>query len=128
MPCTTEMTAMRNITPIVTPSSVKKLFSFWTRICARARRIASMKGMLDADFRCAACRLDLRSEILPSVVALDHAVLQHDDAARVRGDVGLVGDHDHRLPFRGETLEDAHDFFRSRRVEVTCRLVGEEIR
>ena len=36
---------MRNITPMVTPSRVKKLFSFWTRMVARARRTASMKGM-----------------------------------------------------------------------------------
>jgi len=32
---------MRNITPIMTPISVKKLFSFWTRIWARARRTDS---------------------------------------------------------------------------------------
>src|ERR1041384_2767276 len=35
---------MRNITPIVTPISVKKLFSFWTRICANASQTASMIG------------------------------------------------------------------------------------
>ena len=36
---------MRNMTPIVTPSSVKKLFSFWTRIVSRASRMASWSGM-----------------------------------------------------------------------------------
>src|SRR6476619_6677753 len=41
-----ETTAIRNITLIVTPMRVKKLFSFWTRICWRARRTASKIGML----------------------------------------------------------------------------------
>ena len=41
MPSTIETTAMRNITPMVTPISVKKLFSFWARIWARASRTAS---------------------------------------------------------------------------------------
>ncbi len=44
IPSTIETTAMRNITPIMTPSSVKKLFSFWTRIVSSARRMASRKG------------------------------------------------------------------------------------
>ena len=44
MPCTMEMTAIRNITPMQTPRSVKKLFSFCTRICARASQTASMNG------------------------------------------------------------------------------------
>jgi hypothetical protein len=39
-----ETTAMRKVTPIVTPSSVKKLFSFCTRIWPRARRTASRRG------------------------------------------------------------------------------------
>ena len=41
IPSTIETTAMRNITPIMTPISVKKLLSFWTRIWARARRTDS---------------------------------------------------------------------------------------
>ena len=45
---------MRNITPIMTPSSVKKLFSFCTRICWSASRTASRKGMLSR--RLARCR------------------------------------------------------------------------
>src|SRR5690242_1806368 len=45
MPVTMDTTAMRNITPIITPSRVKKLLSFWTRICWRASLTASKKGM-----------------------------------------------------------------------------------
>src|SRR6476661_1519891 len=45
MPSTMETTAMRNITPIVTPSSVKKLLSLCARIWVSARRMASKKGM-----------------------------------------------------------------------------------
>ena len=46
MPSTIETTAMRNMTPIMTPMSVKKLFSFWTRIWARARRTVIRKGKI----------------------------------------------------------------------------------
>ena len=43
------------IAPIVTPSSVKKLLSFWTRIVASARRMDSSKGIsLFSARRCAA--------------------------------------------------------------------------
>ena len=52
MPLTTDTTAMRNMTPMVTPSRVKKLLSFCTRICARARRTASISGI---DKKSAAC-------------------------------------------------------------------------
>jgi len=44
IPSTIDTTAIRNITPIVTPSSVKKLLSFCTRIVARARRMDSRSG------------------------------------------------------------------------------------
>src|SRR5215218_8539157 len=46
IPVTIETTAMRNMTPIITPSRVKKLFSFCTRICWSASRMASWKGMM----------------------------------------------------------------------------------
>ena len=36
MPPTIETTAMRNVTPIVTPITVKKLLSFCTRIVSQA--------------------------------------------------------------------------------------------
>src|SRR5687767_9229820 len=99
MPCTMEITAIRNITPIVTPSSVKKLFSFWTRICARASQTASMNGTLDLE---RSGDFDLGQELLAAVVARDEPVAQHDDTARVRRDIGFVRHHDHRLAFGGE--------------------------
>ena len=43
MPLTIETTAMRNVTPIVTPSTVKKLLSFCTRMVSKAMRTASKK-------------------------------------------------------------------------------------
>ena len=45
IPFTIDTTAIRNITPMVTPSSVKKLFSFCTRICVSASRMASRRDM-----------------------------------------------------------------------------------
>src|SRR5436190_24343515 len=45
IPSTIDTTAIRNITPMVTPRSVKKLFSFWARICARASRMLSRMGI-----------------------------------------------------------------------------------
>ena len=43
IPLTIDTTVMRNITPMQTPSIVKKLLSFCTRMVARARRMASKK-------------------------------------------------------------------------------------
>src|SRR5688500_18012108 len=97
MPCTIEMTAMRNMTPSVTPRSVKKLFSFWTRICARASHTASMNGTLDLE---RSGNFDLGQEFLAAIVARDESVTQDDDAARVRGDICFVGYHDYCLTFR----------------------------
>src|SRR5687767_12998614 len=115
-----ETTAMRNMTPIVTPASVKKLFSFWTRRVWNASRTASSKPILLAR--------DARRELLLGVVALHHSVPQHDYAAGVGGDVGLVRDHDHGLAGLGEALEHVHDLGRRGRVEVARGLVGEQNR
>jgi len=45
MPCTTDTTAMRNITPMNTPMIEKVLLSFWARMVCRARRTASRKAI-----------------------------------------------------------------------------------
>src|SRR5438046_9574741 len=45
MPCTTDTTAMRNITPMNTPMIEKVLLSFCARMVCRARRMASKKGI-----------------------------------------------------------------------------------
>ncbi len=71
---------------------------------------------------------ELGREFLPSFVARDEAVAQHDHAPGVRRDVGLVGHHDDRLPLSRQLLEDFHDLLGRRRVEVARRLVGEENR
>src|SRR4249920_616646 len=99
MPPTIETTAMRNVTPIMTPSRVKKLLSFCTQICFRARRIASRKGMdrrpgSDGD-------PELLDERRPALVARHEAVAEHDDAPRVLGDVRLVRHHDDGLALVG---------------------------
>src|SRR5258705_10587901 len=119
MPPTIDTTAMRKVTPIITPSRVKKLLSFCTQICWRARRIASKKGI----GKCVVGRSDSRTvgqcdrqtgrlvrlsdlsdgqtELLderrPPIIARNQAVAQDDDAAGVLGDGRLVGHHDHRL-------------------------------
>jgi hypothetical protein len=45
MPSTMLITAMRNMTPMITPITLKKLLSFWARICASASRMAS-RGLM----------------------------------------------------------------------------------
>ena len=84
MPCTIDTTAIRNVTPMSTPISEKKLLSFCARIVWSARRTASSQGIRPPR---------------PAVdaVALHLAVAQHHDALGVRRDVGLVGHHDDRL-------------------------------
>src|SRR5829696_3240223 len=85
MPCTTDTTAMRKVTPISTPISEKKLLSFCARTVASAIRTASRSSML-------------RGHALREPVGFHPTVTQHDRALGVRRDVGLVGDHDDRLP------------------------------
>src|ERR1041385_2881200 len=108
MPCTMDTTAIRKVTPI----SEKKLLSFWTRIVSRAMRTAS--------------RSIISGGGLPGGrgVARHPAVAQRHHPRRVGRDVGLVGDHDHRLPLGVQGLEDPHDLLARRAVEVAGRLVG----
>jgi len=49
-------------------------------------------------------------KLLTTFVARDDTVTQHDDATRVCRDIGLVRDHDNRLPRARQLFEDAHDF------------------
>src|SRR5574338_601883 len=128
IPWTIDTTAMRNITLMVTPMSVKKLFSFWTRICASARRTASKRGMRKStrrrgregprrsDPRAASrplCTCVERGwlqpvtsrERLTAIVGRDETIAQHHHPPRVRGDVRLVRHHDHRLTLGRELLE-----------------------
>src|SRR4051812_38704545 len=138
MPPTIDTTAMRKVTPIITPSRVKKLLSFCTQICCSARRMASKKGMTESYSltRRRAGRPDGRpwsgrdAELLDegraALVGRNEAVAKHDDATRVLGDVRFVRHHDHRLPLVGEALEHPHDLLGGRGVEVAGGLVGEE--
>src|ERR1043166_9061020 len=45
MPWTTETTAIRNMTPMKTPTMEKELLSFWARSVWKARRMASKNGI-----------------------------------------------------------------------------------
>src|SRR5687767_13750768 len=134
IPSTIETTAMRNMTPMVTPSSVKLLLSFCTQIWARARRTASRRDTGGSGVGRRAWGVNYPftvhsgCEALAAVVRLDDAVAKDDDTLRMGRDVRLVRHHDHRLPLRGQLLEHAHDLFRGRRVEVARRLVGEQDR
>src|SRR5437868_2011769 len=103
MPCTMVITAMRNMTPMSTPSTVKKLLSFCTLIVCNARLTASQRDMSGvfgrasgaggADVVDAAAGVDARGEVGALLVARHHAVAQHDDAAGVHRDVRLVRHH-----------------------------------
>src|SRR4051812_44713879 len=132
---------MRNITLIVTPSRVKKLLSFCTRIWARARRTASKRGMVGLTNRdrrrgsgpclsyggtSVGLQPVLGAEFSLRFVRRDLSVAEHDDPAGMGRDVRLVRHHDDGLALRRKLLEDVHDFDRRRRVEVTRRFVGEE--
>ena len=51
MPCTIDTTAIRNVTPISTPTSEKKLLSFWARMDDSASLTASKNGISGGRFR-----------------------------------------------------------------------------
>src|SRR5687767_6332332 len=122
MPLMTATTAMRNMTPIVTPRSVKKLFSLCARICDSARRMASRNGTLVSRLS----EGDALGEGVATLVGRDAPVPEHHDAPRVRGDVRLVRHHDDRLSFRGQRLEDPHDLGGCPGIQISRRLVGEQ--
>src|SRR5690348_4418595 len=146
IPCTMETTAIRNITLIVTPINVKKLFSFCTRSVPRASRTASKRRMSGIVIpRGFAPRDDERTtkwpsnsygrlqpsaccECLAAIIGRHQSVAKNDDPTSVRGDIGLVRHHDDRLPVRGEILEHLHDFFGRLRVEVAGWLVCQQNR
>src|SRR3989442_3590271 len=102
MPCTTDTTAMRNITPMNTPMRENRLFNFWARICCSASRTASK--------RCTSGRSGL--------VRGDEAVAQRHYALGVRRDVGFVRHHHHGLPLAVQCGEHVHDLAARGRVEV----------
>src|SRR5256884_4164033 len=62
------------------------------------------------------------------LVVRDHAIAHAHDAPAVRGDVGLVRDHDDGLPELVEPLEDREDLRARVGVEVPRRLVREDHR
>src|SRR5262245_7690759 len=134
--------------PMVTPSTVKKLLSFCTRMVSKAIQTAwkkdncgkreEEKAEREAEGNSlgasrfhyvqygAGLQTESRRKGIPTLVRRDETVTKYDDTPRVRRNVWLVRDHDDRLTGIRQTLEDAHDLFRRLRVEVTRRLVGEQ--
>src|SRR5574338_411109 len=113
MPCTMETTAIRNVTPMSTPISEKKLLSFCAQMARRAMRTASSSGISGG-------------ALAHGAVGRHLAVAEGDDPLGAGRDVGLVGHHDDRLSLRMQLLEHRHDFLAGGAVEVAGRLVGQE--
>src|SRR6266849_2007996 len=129
MPSTIDTTAIRNITPIVTPRSVKKLFSFCTRICASASRMASRNGIYFLVRGCVdLARFHPRGENLFPFIAGDHSVAKNHNAPCVRGDVSFVRDHDHSLTLTRQLLEHFPDFQSARLPEESTARSRERAR
>src|SRR5690606_2374016 len=95
-------TAIRKVTPIIVPSTVKNARSLCARIIESAVLIASRRfigsGLGEG-------QAAVRRPWLLTRVALDHAVAQRHQALCVGCDVGLVCDHDDRLPLRVQSAE-----------------------
>src|SRR5262245_37554780 len=108
---------MRNITPIMTPSTPKKLFSFCARIMPRARKTPSRSCMSG---HCEGWSV--------AHVAVNHTVPERNDAARVFGNVVLVCNQHDRLATGKQFFEQIHDFIAGLAIQVTRRLVGQQDR
>src|SRR6478672_10406341 len=127
-PWTIDTTAITAATPMMIPSVVRIERIRLARRAARAMRKFSKKTT--------ACLLSGRSGGGRSgcagprrrLVGDDLAVAQQHLAPGVLGDVGLVGDEDHRVAALVELVEEVHDVLRGRRVKVAGRLVGEQDR
>src|SRR5688500_4076866 len=116
-PSITLTTVIRNMTPMMTPSTPKKLLSFCARIIPRARKIPSrsfMSGVRPGENTALAD------------VAGNEAIAQRYCAASMLGDVVLVRDQHDGLAGRVQLLEEPHDLDASLAVEVTGRLVREQ--
>src|SRR5260221_4792031 len=113
IPLTIAITPIRKVTPMKAPTHEKKLLSFWARVWASAILIASSR---------------LTSSSGGALLVRAHqAVVQRDDARRVRGDVVLVRDHHDGLAVRlMQVGEDLHDLLARGRVEVAGGLVGQD--
>src|SRR5215207_6552599 len=114
IPPTIETTAMRNVTPIITPITVKKLLSFCTRMVSQAIRTACRNDMGRMTLRARVrdgCSRSATLEPVPTgervarFVGRDQSVAQDNDATSVRRDVRLVRHHDDCLTGAGERLE-----------------------
>src|SRR4030042_1276951 len=113
-------------TPMMIPKAVRK-----DLILLRARARKATRHVLTPCMRARLIMMNSPWPTFPSgsrpLFPDDEAVLQVDPLPGPGGNVGLVGDHDHRhaLLFV-EGLEDVHDVRARPAVEVARRLVGQD--
>src|SRR5574338_780671 len=113
IPCTIDTTAIRNVTPISTPTREKKLLSFCAQMARSAMRTASISCISGGAF-------------LRRPVRFHPSVTQGDDPLGARRDVRLVRHHDHRLSLGMQLAEDRHDLGARGAVEVAGGLVRQQ--
>ena len=68
----------------------------------------------------------LQASTLIGLVADNLAIAHLDDALRIRRDLGVMGDDNHRVPRRVQLGEDAHHLFAAVGVEGAGGFVGED--
>src|SRR3972149_6954382 len=110
MPSTTLTTVIRNMTPMITPTTAKKLFSFCARIWPRASITPSLiytcrtpcGDQLAAGQRHACGR---RPMCAVEHVTRDDAVAPRDHPAGVLGDIMLMGNQQDGLSLRVQLAE-----------------------
>ena len=54
------------------------------------------------------------------------AITNENDAMRVLGNVHFVRDYDDGITLAMQIFEKGHDFFAGLRIQVACRLIGQD--
>src|SRR5690242_6226647 len=118
-PCSSDTTAITDITPMMMPRVVSTLRSLWAKIAVNAARRLSTK--LYTGRR-------LRRLLGVHGVADDLAVLDADHPAAMGGDVLVVGHHDDGVAVAVQLVEHGHNVAGGGGVQVACGLVRQEDR
>src|SRR5690606_30891681 len=126
MPSTTLTTVMRNMTPMMTPRTAKKLLSFCARIWFSARSTPSRTLIAAAPGSTGRLGAGHGSCTARQHIIGDNAVTQRDGPLGMFRDVVLVRDQHDGLAPRMQLFEQRHDVRAGLAVEVSCRLVGEQ--
>src|SRR5690348_6767946 len=119
-PCSSDTTAITDITPMMMPKVVSTLRSLWAKMAAKAARKLSIRLYTG--------RAGLRRLGVVHRIAGDLAVLDADHPAAVVGDVLIVGHHHDGITRLVQFVEHGHHVAGGAGIQVAGGLVRQQDR